>query len=245
MWNWSAALGGDRTDDQLRDQLKQIGEDEILSAEEKDQQSEEIANILTGRQNFRDALQTAKDVVDRADLSSEEQGAARAFLRGYGSENDGNGVTLAVSNSTKGAAFTREENGGIVVAITPSQLSNRDTLWGAVFHEGVHVFQSRFHSLLGLNPSLAGAEFQAYHGVASLVRGLDSKMLRFGVAPANQSYSAGNPSIVLWQRGWTEVDMKNGIQQHLQRLGYLDGSGNETPSGAKAAFPGGGTGQWQ
>src|SRR6266849_5943279 len=107
MWNWSAALGGDKTDDQLRDQLKQIGNDETLSAEEKDQQSEEIANILTERQGFRDALQLAKDIVDRADISSEEAGADRAFLRTYGTENDSNGVVVAERTSSGGAALTR------------------------------------------------------------------------------------------------------------------------------------------
>jgi hypothetical protein len=32
-------------------------------------------------------------------------------------------------------------------------------------------------------------------------------------------------------------------QQHLQRLGLLDGNGDESTKGAKGAFPGGG--QWQ
>jgi hypothetical protein len=163
----------------------------------------------------------------------------------YSSENDNNEVIITQSVRKTGAAFTHEKKKKIIVAITEEQLTNRDSLWGAMFHEGVHVFQSRFHSLLGLNPSLAGAESQAYHGVASLVRGLDSAMLKYGNAPANQSYSAGSPPIVLWQRGWTEVDMKNGIQQHLQRLGLLDSGGNETPKGAAGAFPGGGKNSWQ
>ena len=123
--------------------------------------------IVAMRQMFRNALQRAKDIVDRADISNGEAGAARAVLRTYGTENDGNGVVVAERTSAGGAAFTREENGKIIVAITPSELF-KPTLWLSVFHEGVHVFQSRFHSLLGLNPSLAGAEFMAYHAQASV-----------------------------------------------------------------------------
>lgn len=114
-----------------------------------------------------------------------------------------------------------------------------------MLHEEVHVFQSRSRTLLGLNPSLAGVESMAYHAEASLFRGLDSAMVSHGIAPPTQSYAEGTPPILLWQRGWAEAHMKNGIQQHLQRLGLLDSSGNETTVGARGAFPGGGAGQWR
>ncbi len=245
MWNWSAALGGDQSDDQLRGKIKGIQNNADLTAEQRTAQVAEINNILTQRQQFKEALQLAKDIVERADISSEQAGAARAILRGFGTENDGNGVILARSTDTGGAAFTREEGGKIIVAITPGEFA-KGTLWSSVFHEGVHVFQSRLRSIFGVNPSVASMEYQAYHGTASLVAGIDSAFVRVNrAAEGPGSYSVGPPPVVIWQRGWAEADMKNGIEQHLRNKGYLDSNSRETVRGSAAAFPGGGAGRWQ
>jgi hypothetical protein len=71
MWNWSAALGGNLTDDQLRERQRQIANDETIT--DGQQQIAEIDNILTQRQSFRDALALANAIVAHADLSPEEQ----------------------------------------------------------------------------------------------------------------------------------------------------------------------------
>jgi len=78
-----------------------------------------------------------------------------------------------------------------------------------------------------------------------MVRGVDSALLKHDKTTPPQIYSVGSPPITLWQRGWKEADVRNGIQQHLQRLGVLDSNGKATPKGAAKAFPGGGKGQWQ
>ena len=244
MWNWSQGLGGDLTDDQLRARQREIQDDDSLTPEEKEAEINNIDAILTARQQFRDALDLAKRIVGFSDLPPSEQSAAMAFLNMYGTENDGNGVIIAVSFAPTGAAFTREENGKVIVAITPSQLGNVNSLWGAIFHEGVHIFQSRVHTGLGMNPSLAMAEYMAYYDIASLVRGLDKRLVAAGDTQ-NRDYSAGQPRIFLYQRGFSDVDIKNGVESHLQRLGLLDSQKNETPKGAAPTFPGGGKGQWQ
>jgi hypothetical protein len=71
MWNWSAALGGNLTDDELRERQRQIANDETIT--DGQQQIAEIDNILTQRQSFRDALALANAIVAHADLSPEEQ----------------------------------------------------------------------------------------------------------------------------------------------------------------------------
>jgi hypothetical protein len=232
--------------------MDQIATDSSLTEEEKIAQSMEIHNILLQRQAFRDALQLAKDIVGRATLSTGERSAAEMILQGYGTENDGNDVVVARrTDSGSGVAFTREEGGKRIVAISPSELANSGDLWTTIFHEGVHVAQSRIHGFaarfgFNANPSIASAERHAYTATATLVAGIDSAFVRAGMADAGpRSFSVGNPPIVLWNRGWTEVDMRNGVQNHVRRLGYLDSAGRETATGARGAYPGGGANKWE
>ncbi|MFV0388396.1 MAG: RHS repeat domain-containing protein [Pyrinomonadaceae bacterium] len=250
MWNWSAALGGSASDDDLRKKISGIQNDQNLTQEQRDAQIADINSILTQRQQFRDALSLLQTIIERGDFSDPERMAASWVLSTYGTENDENGTILAIRTNEDAAAFTREENGKIVIAIAPSQFA-KNSLAFTVFHEGRHALQIGIKNIMAkygqdVNPSVAGAEFDAYYYTASLVKGLDSAFVNANRASSGPgAYSAGQPPTTLWQRGWNEVDMKAGVETHLRTLQLLDSNNKETSRGSQKAFPGGGAGQWK
>lgn len=245
MWNWSVALGGNRTDEQLRAQQRQITDDDTISPEDRQTQIMEIDNILAARQQFREAMATLITIAARYDLSDEERETANSVLSNYGTENDNNGVIAAVRTTTDNPAMMLEDGGRRIVAFTPSELWNRN-LWATVFHEGVHLTQASARRRTGIVPSLASAESGAYGATASLIAAVDRTFVRVGMGEGGpKRYTVGSPPIVLYQRGWSEADMRNGLQQHIRRLGLIDANGRETSRGAQRAFPGGGQKDWQ
>ena len=245
MWTWSAALGGSATDAQLRERIQSIQGNDDLSDDEKNAQISDVNRILTQREQFRSAISLLRMIVDRALMEFPERLAADMVLGAYGTENDGNGVIVAIRANEDAAAFTREENGNTIIAIAPSQFA-KNTFAFTLFHEGWHAVQVHFKNILGddFNPSVAKAEFGAYYSTASLVRALDAAYVRANLDDSGpRSYSAG--TTILWQRGWDEVDMKAGVETHLRTLQLLDNDKEETSRGSRRAFPGGGAGQWK
>ncbi|MBX3267044.1 MAG: RHS repeat-associated core domain-containing protein [Acidobacteria bacterium] len=253
LYAWSRALGGSASDDALRQQITGIQADGNISDEEKTAKIAAINDILTKRAQFRASLSRLADIVLRADISDSFRRYAAAILLSYGTENDGNNVLIALRTNEDAPAFTREDNGRVVVAVAASAFSNKSFAF-TLFHEGTHIAQINAwnyakQSGFEINPATVAAEFEAYYNAAALVRGLDSAFVNNETpekGPESYSITTGQGGgTTLWQRGWTEVEMRSAITTHLRNLGYIDGLGRTTDRGASGAFPGGGRGQWK
>jgi RHS repeat-associated protein len=137
-WNWSAALGGSDSDEDLRNKAG------------KDKNALKAANKIVDRRNlFRNGLNAARAAGPRSD---EPDTVARA-ANSYGSEGDSNGVTVTFGTTANGSAadtgpspdggLSFDANGTataqVLVTISDSAKTDTNSLAQDIGHEGWHV----------------------------------------------------------------------------------------------------------
>jgi len=136
-WNWSAALGGNDSDEDLR---RNAG---------KDKNALKAANKIIDQRNlFRNGLNAARV----AGPNSDEPDTVARAVNAYGSEGDSNGVTVTFGTVANGSAAEAgpSANGALafsangtataqVLVTISNSVTNLNALAQAVGHEGSHV----------------------------------------------------------------------------------------------------------
>ncbi len=241
LWEWSAALGGRRSDSSIQEEIDFLNSGECLT-NEMVAQVNELQNILTQRSEIRTGFALAQQIIDALKPNfSSEAATLQAVKDQYGSENDGNNVVIGIRdpNDKSGVAFTKIEGGKRIVAISSSEISNNNSLFATLMHEGTHLQQAGSYLASGNNPALWQAEYQAY-AVASAVAIAGQMAAR--VPAASSSYSVSGTKI--GQGNWTSQQSETAIKNHLFNLGLMQvnsqGQHSATPRGLNGAFPGGG-----
>jgi|HubBroStandDraft_6_1064221.scaffolds.fasta_scaffold119022_3 RHS repeat-associated protein len=151
------------------------------------------------QQKFRDAIKDVQKARDSYTKGSKEYNRLDASLKAYGTENDGNNVTVkfgSLPGSAAGnTALSADDKGNLSFTVTldPAKLGN--TAPEDVGHEGTHVSDEE-------NPWYAGAgtlepfqlEYRGYQTSSWVAQGLGAQTLTTG---------SGN---VLWNPSWSAVD---------------------------------------
>jgi RHS repeat-associated protein len=136
-WNWSATMGSNSTDEQLR---KNAG---------KDKNALKAANKIIDQRNlFRNGLNAARE----SGTSSDEPDSVARAVNAYGSEGDSNGVSVTFGTVADGTAAQAgpSANGSLafdtngvataqVLVTISSSVTNSNDLAQAIGHEGWHT----------------------------------------------------------------------------------------------------------
>ncbi len=241
LWEWSTALGGDRSDTSIQGEIDSLNSSECLT-DEIVARVNQLQTILTQRADIRAGFKLAQKIIDAL---KPNYGATATALQAvkdqYGTENDGNDVVIGIrdAKSTSGVAFTKIENGKRIVAISEGEISNSNTLFATLMHEGTHLQQAGTYLASGNNPALWQAEFGAYN-VARIVA--VAGQMASGTLAASAKYSAGGTQI--GQGDWTAQQSEAAIKNHLVNLGLMQVNNQNqyvpTQRGINGAFPGGG-----
>lgn len=242
MWEWSAALGGARTDAQINSEIDEIYKDKSLSWEDRQVKVDELNVILDQRANIRTGLELAQKVIDALKTNYGATATALQSVRDqYGTENDGNDVVIGVRDkgSTSGVAFTKIEGGKRIVALSEGEIYNSNSLYTTLMHEGTHLQQASAYLASGNNPALWQSEFQAYDvGRITAVAG----QMAAGTPAASARISVSGTQI--GQGDWTAQQSETAIKSHLFNLGLMQVNNQNqyvpTPLGSAGTFPGGG-----
>ena len=139
MYVWTSALGGRKSDEELRDGLANVPADRLEG------ETNRVNNIISKRQSFRDAItQLGKDR-DFFGVTSEKGSAIAKTLTAYGAENVANNVKVEFQDNltVRGRAVggTTEQRGSdITVTLNSSQTLSGSGFAELVGHEGTHVY---------------------------------------------------------------------------------------------------------
>ncbi len=126
LWNWDATAGGAYTDEELEERRR----NKNLTRRERN----EAKNALTFRANFRAARDSAEAAAAASgDVSAQQSVAA------WGTENDGNNVSVGWSNQSGSSARVQllANSDNIVASFNLNLTGNQ--LAATVAHEGRHV----------------------------------------------------------------------------------------------------------
>ncbi len=246
LWEWSAALGGSRTDDEINSEIDGIYNDKSLEWSEREAKASSLITILQDRANIRAGFETAQKIIDALKTNYGATATALQSVKDqYGAEHDGNDVVIGVrdSKSTSGVAFTKIQGGKRIVAISISEINNSNTLFATLIHEGTHLQQASNYQSSGNNPALWQAEYQAYsYSNVIAIAGQLASQKPPGSSPSTATYSAGGTQI--GQGNWTAQQSDTAIKQHLFNLGLMQVNNQNqyvaSPRGSAGAFPGGG-----
>jgi len=234
LWRWSLAMGGNASDDDLEQRIRDLENDESLDEAARADAIANINNMLFNRQQFRDALSLARLMVDRGTFANaSEYLEATAAVNSYGAEGDGNNVVIGLRNDNSNPAFTSVEGQNVIVGFTPSALGSKGTALN-IIHEGVHVTQAQRYLAGGSNTSRLDADSAAYRVTIASWAAINNAR-----AAAGQDVSTATLDYVgvrVWQQNITSVDMQTGLNSVLQRIGYADAKNRPTVSGAAPSF---------
>jgi RHS repeat-associated protein len=192
LWDWDQSAGGDASDEDLEDQAN----DKKLSRKERNHATQALAF----RQQFRDALDAANEAAGNSTLSDSQQSAAQAAVNAYGSENDGNGVTVG-KQSGHGASTLLNNDDTISVKFGSSVKG--DFLTATVAHEGAHVDQGQTW-LAGGEGSVGDLNHYAREQAAWTVGSSIAQALGM------KSYAphGGGTEYQAWNKGWKAADVQ-------------------------------------
>jgi hypothetical protein len=215
LYKWTSSLGGDATDEQLRTQMQEIAQDDSISEADKDEQIGGIANILRGRQSFRDALTTLESAANNQSLTQTQRNEILRSRNAYGTEGNNNGVTVGTGVLAAGVGAQAKptgymyENGQATrpkVEVTIGSHISGQELIMAVGHEGSHVADRQeavtvwattgnYNQARDGSPTKYGTENRAYHVSAAIAQHQNRENLIFG-------------GHTIWTRGMQNVDQQ-------------------------------------
>jgi len=217
LWNWDATAGGAYTDEELEERRR----NKNLTRRERN----EAKNALTFRANFRAARDSAEAAAAASgDVSAQQSVAA------WGTENDGNNVSVGWSNQSGSSARVQllANSDNIVASFNLNLTGNQ--LAATVAHEGRHVADANTwligHFTTGaLNMNHYFREMRAWNVSGVIAEALGMKQF----AP-----KGGGPEYQVWNRGWKAADVQTlrstGISNILKNLYGASASDTNTYS---------------
>jgi hypothetical protein len=221
LYVWSAALGGNVSDDEL-----------LRNAGDNRRERRRAQDIIDRRNRIRNAMTAARNAAERSDNPQQVLNA----LNAYGTEGQDNGVTVTIGATQDGAAAETTANGqnltfnadGTVranVLVTFNNNTTGNELAVAVAHEGRHTLDRQAYARVaedGLargisqeaiarspyNPTVRVTETRAYTVSSLVAQGL--RMENFIMRGTNA---------VIWDSGWSQADRATlrsaGIERHI------------------------------
>ena len=215
LYKWSASLGGDLTDKQLREELAYL-ESGCYRDEEQEARIAEINDVLNGRQTFRDALTALESAASDHSLSQDKRDEILRSRNAYGAEGENDGVTVGtgvlaagVGAQAKPTGYMYDQNGQATkprIEVTIGSHISGQELIMAVGHEGSHVADrqeaiavwantSNYNQARNGSPTIYQTEDRAYHVSAYIAQYQNRENLIYG----------GHK---IWTRGMQNVDQQ-------------------------------------
>ena len=190
LYDWDESAGGDMSDEDLQ-----------AIADDKHNKSHKWAqNVLNFRDRFRSGLDSADEAAGSSTLTDDEQSAAQAAVNVYGTEGDGNGVTVG-TQSGHGASTILNDNDTISVKFGSSVRG--DFLTATIAHEGAHVDQA--------NSWLNGGEswVKDYnHDMREKGAWLVGSYVAQALGMKHYAPHGGGSEYQTWNRGWKAADVE-------------------------------------
>jgi RHS repeat-associated protein len=190
LYDWDESAGGDMSDEDLH----------AIAGDKHNKRRKWAKNALNFRDRFRSGLDSADEAAGNSKLSDDQQSAAQGAVNAYGTENDGNGVTVGTQN---GHGATTILNNDDTISVKFGSAVNGDFLTATIAHEGAHVDQAT--SWLNGGESSIGdlnhyaREQAAWNVGSSIAQALGMKNLR--------PYGGGSEYEV-WNKGWKAADVQ-------------------------------------
>lgn len=209
------------------------------------------------KEKFRNAYNKLKELLadpklDKK-LTESQISKLKAAFAAFGTEGDGNGVTVGFVNNVKNgiaeAVFPKDDSSGMPnfikeksdgtfvpnIHVNFEKGIDADTMVEAVAHEGDHTSNLQALGVQAIrmamstdqvldNPALAMQKFLALPGNLTQY---DSEKSAYQVSAAVQQYQGRETDI--WKRGWTETDQRTitAINDRIRR--DYDGIGPKNP----------------
>jgi RHS repeat-associated protein len=215
LFKWSNSLGGNRSDDDIGNELNDLENEQEKQGVDNSQRIGELVNILSGRQTFRSALADLRSAYTDVSLTQNQRDEILRSLNSYGTEGDNNGVSVGRGGLREGigaqaqlTGYQYGENGqvtGARIEVTLGSQIRGQELVMAIGHEGSHVADNQaavaiwattgdYARARERSATIYETENRAYHVSASLAQHQNRNNLRMG-----NGYT-------IWTRGMTTVD---------------------------------------
>lgn len=206
LWIWDTSAGGSDTDEELR----RRSADKELSRKERQQ----AKRALQFRANFR----SARDSAEAAANASRDISAQQA-VASWGTENDGNNVSVGVTANAGGSsarvlllAGADQIQASFNIGLTGNQLAV------TVAHEGRHVADAN----AWLSTHCAGCSTDLNHYFREQRAWYVSSVVAQALAMKSFAPKGGGPEYRVWNRGWKAADVQTlrstGISNILKNL---------------------------
>jgi RHS repeat-associated protein len=205
LWNWDATAGGAFTDEEL----EQRRQDKGLTRRERN----EAKNALEFRANFR----AARDVAESAALASGDASAQQA-VAAWGTENDGNNVSVGWSNQAGSAARVMLLKNSDYIGASFNYNLTGNELAVTVAHEGRHVADANTW-LIG---HFTSGAFDMNHYFREMRAWNVSGVIAEALGMKHYAPKGGGPEYQVWNSGWKAADIQTlrstGISNILKNL---------------------------
>src|SRR6266481_2074032 len=190
LYDWDESAGGDMSDEELR----------AIADDKHNKRHQWAQNALNFRDQFRSGLDSADEAAGSSALSDDQQSAAQAAVNAYGTEGDGNGVTVGTQSGHGGSTILNDND---TISVKFGSSVKGDFLTATIAHEGAHVDQANAwlnggESSIG-NLSHYAREQAAWAVGSSIAQALGMK----SYAP----YGGGR-DLQVWNKGWAAADIE-------------------------------------
>lgn len=190
LWDWDESAGGDMSDEDLQ----------AIAGDKHNKRHKWANKALQFREDFRNGLDAADEAAGSSQLSDDEQSAAQAGVDAYGTEGDGNGVTVGVQGGN-GATTLLNDNDTFSVKFGSGDKGN--FLAATILHEGVHIDQGNAwlnggeSSIADINHYFREQQAWTLEGSVAGALGMNS------LAPYG-----GGKDFQVWNKGWKAADVE-------------------------------------
>jgi hypothetical protein len=229
LYDWSNELGGSALDQDLLDKANSIQDDK------KRKKAVSHANQIISRRNqFRDALAGAAAAAQSGNLTASQKAAVTRAVNAYGTERDGNNVIVGfgrlgtgVGAATDGASLSDE----IYVNFSTSHHGN--DLIIDVAHEGSHVADNQ-----AFNATHSGGIYD--YGGPTDISEYETERRAYEVSSfvaqavgkdSHPNNLENQPKLQVWNSGWKAADQQTKRAAGIDRL-------NNTYNGTSPTKPG-------
>ena len=189
LYDWDSSAGGSLSDSDLN----------AIAGDKEDSRHKWAQQALQFRSDFRSALASASVAGNSSVLSQSQQNAVSAAVAAYGSEGDGNGVTVGREQGHGADTLLMKDD---TISVKFGSLSG-DRLTATVAHEGVHIEQA--NAWLDGGESSVGnlnhfqREIPGWEAGSFVAQALGMK----NFAPYN-----GSRDMQVWNKGWKAADIE-------------------------------------